>query len=406
MFEFENFKNMIGDIVERSPFSENIISVYAFGSFVQGGFEKKYSDIDLWVVIKFNSFKERLHLVKELEIMFGKELEKILCFLHSDANGKKYTNHGNVYFSEREFERYCETYPTRVIYPFKKGIWKVAYGKDYFESCLTPTRETCVKQLQYDYEVFSNGFHTNSFTINVRVMTKYILRAIVVAVWILKDEYVYNKDLILDKAGDIFPEDKSLSSLMEKIKDLKDRGYSISGMDYMELYREAFELLESYGDKINKYVVSNGYELIDSERMYSSTAWENFSWMFSKSLERYIEVCETGAVTDLINFLNEDFRYFMKCFDFMLITKSKPEKILFTGNHLPFKRSRIINSIKIDKNSYASIKGLKEYKFLIDVHMQNIYQNKFLGMNISDLMVYTENQYYPAIYKIYSNLLE
>jgi len=217
MINYKNYCNLISKLIKKNNFDNDVISVYAYGSIAQGNFEKNYSDTDLWFVVKCDSLQERITLSKKLSNVLDVELKTFLDEAHKVKENKKYHYHDNYYFTEEEFKKYFTAYPTRVLYPFKKNIWKLAYGKDYFSDLELPSREICVEYLQYDYEMFSNDFHWLAFTNNTREMIKYFLRALKKAIWILKNDYLASKDEVLEKANIIFSDDKLIGDIIEKI---------------------------------------------------------------------------------------------------------------------------------------------------------------------------------------------
>lgn len=381
MIDFKVYSDFISGIIKKNNFEDVVISAYAYGSIAQGNFEKNYSDTDLWFVIKCNSLQERITLVKQLSKVFNEELRKYLDMVHGVKKNKKYHYHNNWYFSEEEFKKYYITYPTRVVYPFKKNVWKLAYGKDYFSDVELPSRETCVKYLQYDFEMFSHDFQWFAFTTNTRDMVKYFLRALKKVIWILEDEYLSCKDEVLEKADIILSNDKFLVDVIGRIRDLKKKDYILVGNEYLEFYLDLCRVVELYGLKIKDYVNTNKYTLIDKDKFYSTTTWGNFAWEFAASLNGYSSIDKRNK-KKLVNLLYEGYSHFMKCFHYMAINNLKAEEVLIGKGQTPPRRSKILNTLSIDKNVYNEVSQIEGYKFLIGSHRENMVKNKFNKMKV------------------------
>lgn len=403
MFNFKDYCDFISGIIKKNNF-EDVVSVYAYGSIAQGNFEKNYSDTDLWFVIKCNSLQERIALVKQLSKVFDEELKKYLDRVHGVKKNKKYHYHNNWYFTEEEFKKYYITYPTRVIYPFKMNVWKLAFGKDYFKDVELPSRETCIRYLQYDFEMFSHDFQWFAFTTNTRDMVKYFLRALKKVIWILKDEYLSCKDEVLEKADIILSEDKLLVDVIGRVRDLKKKDYIIVGKEYLDFYLDLCRVIELYGLEIKDYVITNKYTLIDKDKFYATTTWGNFAWEFAASLIWYSSI-DKRSKKNLVNLLYEEYSHYMKCFNHMAISNLKAEEVLIDKGSTPIRRSKILNTLSIDKNVYSEISEIEGYKFLIGEHRENVVKNKFKKMKVVEIIEYIEKRYFPAIYDVYCYFL-
>ena len=350
MVSFVSYQEFIAEIIKKNKLENSITSIYAYGSMAQGNFEKNYSDPDLWFIINCNSVQERIELIRQFTKIFNRELKK---FFHKIQG---VFCHNNLYFTEEEFKKYYQLYPTRIIYPIKMNIWKLVYGKDLFSDVELPNRETCVQYLQYDFEMFCNEFHSLAFTVNTRDMIKYFLRALKKSIWILKDEYLSCKDEVLKKAPTIFGEDKLLNDLILRIQKLKERNYFIIGKEYLDFYLDCSKVLEHYGREIKSYVTSNNYKLIEKDKLYATTIWGNLAWEFTVTIS-----CWWNYDTDKKNkkkllaaLLYED-QTFMKYFNYIAIHGLKVEDIYFGKYNAPLKRSLILEPIEIDKGVYQDL---------------------------------------------------
>lgn len=405
MIDFKDYSDFILGIIKKNNFEDVVISAYAYGSLAHGNFEKNYSNADLFFVMKCNSIQERITLVKQLSKVFNEELKKYLDMVNGIKKNKKSKyNIINWYFTEEEFKKYYISYPTRVIYPFKKNVWKLAYGKDYFSDVELPSRETCMKYLQYDFEMFSHEFQLYAFTTNTRDMVKYFLRVLKKAIWILEDTYLSCKDEVLEKADIILSNDKFLVDIIEKIRDLKKKDYVLVGNEYLEFYLDLCRVIELYGLKIKDYVITNKYALIDKDKFYSTTTWGNFAREFAVSLKNYASIGNRNK-KKLMNLLHEGYSQFMKCFNYIAINNLKAEEVMFGKGYTP-PRSKILNALFIDKNIYNELSQIDGFKFLIGDHMENIVKNKFNKMKIEEIIEYIEHRYFPAIYDVFYYFLK
>ena len=404
MINFTDYSKMINKIIVNEGLINDVISVYSYGSIAQGNFEHNYSDADLWFVIKYNSISDRIKITKKIEKIFSRELVKLLDITHNVDGEKKYSYHSNYYFSEEEFNLYIKLYPTRVLYPLKKNVWKLAYGKNHFSHLTLPVKAEIIENLQYDYELFANDFHWFAFTKDPREMVKYFLRAMKKAIWILKDEYLSCKDEVLEKISNIFNSDKLLCDVINLLKNLKENDYFLIGEEYLNLYLDMSNIIEMYGKKINQYIKDNNFNLLDKEKLNSISTWGNYVWEFAASVNEYLKVCDTD--TDKIaSILIYNYSHFMKCFDYKIINSLLPQEILLPKYKTPPLKSRIIDYKVINKMTYDNIVKLDGYHFLIGEHRKNVLLNNFKLMTYNELINYTENKYFPAIYEVYYYLL-
>ncbi len=405
MIDYNDFYNLVCNIVRENHFN-NIVSIYSYGSISQGNFEKKYSDADLWFIIECKSIQERISLVKEMSAIIDCEIKKYLDKVHNVKKDRKYHYHGSLFFTEIEFEKYYNSYPTRVIYPIKKKIWKLIYGKDLLEKVEIPDRKTCVEHLQYDFEVFVHEFNKLSFSINTRDMIKYFLRAIQTVIWILKDIYLPCIDEVLEKADVILSDDKLLPYVIEKIKYVKSISYKLSGVEYLELFLNCSTLLEIYGKKINCYVCKNGYSLLDINKFIETTIWGCLAWDMACLISGWCNMINKKSKMTLLEFLEGDgYKKRMQYFNYIITRKLRAEEVDLSVWDMPAMRSRILNPIQINKDIYKDIIDIPAYMFLIEEHMNNIINKKFSKMNISQLIEYAEKKYIPAVYEVFERLL-
>lgn len=310
MVDFKKYCDFILNIIKKYNLQEYIISIYSYGSIAQGNFEKKYSDTDLWFVINCNTLDERINITKKLSNIFDNELKLYLDELHlvNDNDNKKYHYHSNWYFTEKEFIKYLEAYPTRVIYPFKMNVWKIVYGVNHLLQIDLPSRAECIKFLQYDYEVFSSDLQYYSFSESTRDMIKCFLRALKKAIWILNDVYLTCKDEVIEKGG-IILEDTDVQRILNEIQDLKNNDYTLSGVNYTLFYFKLNKIIETYGQKIYNYVMENDYEIIDYSEFCTTTTWGNFIWEFTELVNRYVNSCLNKE--QLIYLLTQDYIRFI-----------------------------------------------------------------------------------------------
>ncbi len=405
MIQFTDYCDFINGIIKDNEFSE-IISIYSYGSIAQGNFEKNYSDADLWFIIKCNSIQERLNSIRKISIVFDQKIREYLDKIHDNKENKKCHYRDILFYTENEFKKYCLSYPTRVIYPIKTGIWKLAYGKDLFQDIEVPDRKNCIKHLLYDYEVFASEFNRLAFSDNTRDMVKYFLRTMKKAIWILNDKYLYSKDDVIEKAPEILSEDKLFVNVIKRIKQLKISDYEINGYEYLDLFLDCSRIIENYGGKINKYIVMNGYSTLDIRDYNETTVWGCLAWDIACLLDRWCNRTDKISNKDILNILYEDdYINRMKYFNYIITNKLKAEEVRLSVWDGMGKRSKILSPAKIDKNLYSEVLTLDGYKFLLCDHRDNMISKRFETMEIESLIRYVEDKYIPAVYEVFEYLM-
>lgn len=405
MSDFKKYCDFILNIIKKHNLQDHIISIYAYGSIAQGNFERNYSDTDLWFVINCNTLDERINITKNLSNVFDNELKSYLDKLHlvNNNDNKKYQYHSNWYFTEKEFIKYLETYPTRVIYPFKMNVWKIVYGVNHLLQVDLPSRADCIKFLQYDYEVFSSDLQYYSFSENPRDMIKCFLRALKKAIWILKDVYLTCKDEVLEKGGTIL-DDSDVIIILKEIQDLKSNDYVLLGENYTLFYLKLNKIIELYGQKIYDYVIENNYELISYSEFCTTKTWGNFVWEFAELVNRYVNSCDNKE--QLISLLTEDYIKFIKYINEVLFSGKPITKILYGRYDIPLKRSRILNPLYIDELIYKNVMSLDGYKFLVQNHREKVLDRSLENLDLLQLSEYMENKYLPAVYDVFTYLFD
>jgi hypothetical protein len=412
MISFEEYSNYIEKIVHKHNF-DNVVSIYAYGGITQGNFDPKYSDIDLWFVIKYNSIEERLGLVKKMIKVFGEGVKEYIAQFVDNENNTLSSPDSSRYFSEEEFKLYCNIFPTRVLYHLKKGVFKKVYGKEILENVKIPTRYEYIEQLQYDFEIFSETFYSFGFTLKTRTMIKNFLRALKKAIWILEDNFLICKDDVLEKADSILKDDILLISVIKRIRKLKENDYNIFGYEYLELYTDCSKILAFYGGKIKNYILKNNYKLLNQKEYSNSTLWGTAIGEFTYLISQYCLISEN----DRIKFLNilgasndkklkfGDYFDYMKYFNYILTNDLKIKEVRLRSTDITFKKNHILETNKLKNDIYLYIRNLEGYKFLIDEHRKNLLFNKFELMKTYEIMKYIESLYIPAIYEVYTHLL-
>gem|GEM_PF-6473531 len=151
-----------------------------------------------------------------------------------------------------------------------------------------------------------------------------------------------------------------------------------------------------------KFVMSNDFELVDRERVARTALWDNYPWFFAKSLNNYLEISESLSVRNISDSLKQDFIYFMRCFDYILLNGIKPEQMQFNGSDVPF----ILNPDHLNIDRHRSIHNMMEYQFLVSEHFDNMQNNNFIKMECEELVTYIEEKYYPAVFKVFDYLLD
>lgn len=406
---FDKLCKKIKRLVVENHLEDVILAVYSYGSLASNCFEKGYSDSDFWFIINCSSIQERIEVGLKLSNIFDSEIDDFINETNGEAHSQKVV-HGNLYFTEEEFIRYCKAYPTRVIYPIKKNVWKLAYGKDYFVNIALPDRLICVENLQYDYEFFVHEFKKKVFSTsryNIRTTIKYFLRAMRTAVWLLYDTYIGTEQELLERVTSII-HDKELLDLFAQIKTIQWENYYVYGQGYLKFYLLCLSNLERYGEKIRRYVEENGFQLINYDKLYRSSLWGCFAWeiavqvqWYSKILGKPDNVLKREELLEIVIKLYEEY---MRYIDEIILSKVAVEDVFCDKADIPIKRSCILNSRKIGIGEYDNILKNEGYRFLLIEHAKRIADEKFNTMDIKDIKKYILNSFLPAVNEVYELL--
>ncbi len=394
MTRFIDFKDYIIKVIKEKDFESDIVSIICYGSMAQNNYENGFSDIDLWFVIKDVPVKERVKLVKKLLSTFDKAIVKYMNLTNNIAN----SCHESLCFTKEEFVVYYKSFPTRVIYPLKKGIWQIVYGEDLLVNVDLPSYKDCLVSLQYDYDILADDFYHNAYNCNTRNQVKLFLRAIKKAIWILKGAYLPNKDIVLDQADIFLGDDSNLINVINLLRDLKKNNYNANGEAYLQAYLGMACIIEKYGEKIYDYIIENGYELLDNDKFHRSTTWGNYAFQFPSLIHEY---CALRNKKDYLFWLTEDYPNIMRYFDYMVQNNEKCIEIHMYKKDVPPKRSKILNPIGINRAGYQKLYELNSYQFLLGEHRNRIINNDFCKFSVHELKKYSEEKYLPAIYEIY-----
>lgn len=392
--------NKLKEILEKNHLEHEVLAIYAYGSFVSGAFEKGYSDSDFWYILNCNSMRERICIAEKIKNIVDPQINEFINEINEQTNAQKVV-HGNIYFDEKEFIRYCKAYPTRVIYPIKRNIWKLAYGKDYFASIELPDREYCLTYLQYDYELFTHEFKKNVFTMSkykIRASIKYFLRAMRTAFWILKDIYLGTELEFVDRAESIV-DDSKLMNLLSRVNELKEKDYYIYGNDYLNLYLECINTLDSYGSLIKDYIVQNGYKLIQFCRLNNTSLWGCFAWEPCLQTAWY-DTYFFNEEHNLHEFISESYTEFMKYIDEITLNQLKADEVYFDRADVPLKTSSILSTRHIQSNVYDRLMSCSGYRFLLITHGRNVLENKIEELDDIEVKNYILDYYLPAIKEV------
>lgn len=406
---FDKLCNKIEELVKKYYLRDKILAVYCYGSFASNSFEKGYSDSDFWYIIKSNSVKERIELGLRISSLFDPEINNFINELNGADNSQKIV-HGNLYFTENEFIRYCKAYPTRVIYPLKKNIWKIAYGKDYFQNIDLPSRECCIEYLQYDFDFFVYEFRKKIFSpskYNIRSTIKYFLRAIRTVIWILEDTYIGTEQQLLNSAESLIIDEKLLC-LFAQINKIKSSDYYILGEEYLNFYLKCQSVLEESGKKIKEYIIENGFQLMCYEKWNQSSLWGCFAWEMAIQSQWYSQIIgekeEDISKADLQEIVIKFYEEYMRYIDEIILSKAAAQNVYFDKSDVPLRKSYILTTEKLEFNRYGKVLENQGFYFLLTVHAKNIIEEKFNSMNIGELKEYILNSFLPAIYEVYELL--
>lgn len=394
--QFEDFKVKLASSIQREDLP-NLISIYVIGSFACGKVERKHSDIDLYFVIKANSVAQRIATIRRIDTFINPFLHRYISELYNLDETENPEYHPHHYFTRSEFEHYCNLYPTRVLYPFLNGDWKLAYGVDCLSDFQIPSRASCVECLQYDYDGLIEFFQELEFNGDSRALVKYFYRAIKKAAWILFNTYIpsyLDVPTLIPLFAKTYPD---VASTLRLTEEFASSNYEMNGMQYLCLYMKINHCYEFLGKEINKYVLNNGYNLIDPEYFYRRQFWGTFYIEFEEIVRKYLNEEKLSAK---LSILTQDYQKLLSLICYVSLYDYPLDSILISKEHIPPKRSRILNSKTIRFDLMALLLKKDQFTFLINEHAALIKSGALKRIKSSDLDDYIEHQYLPAIYDV------
>lgn len=405
MSKYNELTKMFSILIEENHMENDIRSIYLYGSLAQDDFEKGYSDIDLWIIIKeCTSVEERINITRKIIKLFDVAINKYLDSIHSDCQLKHYHYHGNWYFTEKEFIDYVKLYPTRVLYPIYFGVWKSIYGNDYVDQFKVPQHKKLVEYLMLDFEVFIREIESDLFCNNCRELIKYTMRMIKKALWILEGQYIENRNLAVCKATKFFTETNLFLEFSSWLSIAQKNNYKLDSEQQIDLCINISNIIDFLVEKIRKYLNKENIKLIQEHDVVMADLWGNFLWSFTEILTDYINIPE-GNRQELILYLTDSYYQLIRYYIYVIRHKIPMDKY-FGKKELPLKNS-VLNKQFLEINfAKEELYKYKGTQFLLDTHMQKIIDNDFERMNELDIRKYIEQDFLREIYDLYSSIIK
>lgn len=405
MEKHNELKKMFSTIINENHMENDIRSIYLYGSLAQNDFEKGYSDIDLWIIIKeCTSVKERIDITRKIVKLFDLAVNEYLDNIHSDNQLKRYHYHGNWYFTEKEFIKYIKLYPTRVLYPIYFGVWKSIYGNDYIDKFTLPQHRKLVQYLMLDFELFVREIESNLFCNNCRDLIKYTMRMIKKALWILDGEYIENRNLAVCKAVKVFTENNLFLEFYSWLSIAQKNNYELNSKQQIDLCINISNIVDFLAEKIRKYANKENIELIQERDVVMADLWGNFLWSFTEILTDYINIPE-GNRRELILYLTDSYYKLIRYYTYVIRHKIPMDKY-FGKKELPLKNSVLNKQFLGGEFAKEDLYKHKGAEFLLDTHIQKIVDKDFERMSELDIRKYIEQDFLREIYDLYSSIIQ
>ena len=399
---FESFQKMLSNSISQQQLP-NLRSIYVIGSFACGVVERKYSDIDLYIVIEANGVSERIATIRQVDEFINPLLRQYISNLYGIHDQDLPNYHPHHYFTRDEFVRYCTLYPTRVLYPLLRGDWKLAYGVNCLSNVSLPSRSTCVEYLQYDFDGIIEFFQELQFNGDGRTLVKYFYRALKKAAWILFDIYVpsyLNIPTLKSLFEPLYP---NVAAVIASTESFADKGYKMDGLQYFSLYVRINECYEQLGGEIKKYVLKNGYTLMDKSVFYRREFWGTFFIEFEELVRKFVS---EEKPEDRYDIITSDYRNLMSLICYTLFYDFPLESIYLPSDRIPPKRSRILDTEHINMTQIHYLQQEKDFLFLVDTHLRYIQETDLKSIPSEELDKYIEYKYLPAVQGVLSAIVK
>jgi len=368
---------------------KNIESVYLYGSSAAGDFKEDNSDIDMFIVIR-DTLQNRF----QTEELILKKFELLIHSFFSNNQNLAQQNHNATILTEMEFRAHCLQYPARVLYPLKKSIWKLLYGKNIHSDLKLPNKKEFNLVKAQDFDLFANLWYENIMNHNYEKATKYLLRATRKYLWIKCNKYISNKWMILNE----FPSSNEINIPLEEIRKALDNINNNNVLDRIYAADTINTLLQKMGAEIYNFLKLK--KSFSSSDFFNLSPWRDFSWELRQIFNQYHNIKKKKDILEARKFLIDTY-YDIKNYFYWAFSVEKEAVHFGVGN------------IKLIRRSYLYKYNLTNFKiilyFISDKHFQYFFiqhQNKiniafFSKLNFMEIEKYIEDIYLPSLEGIF-----
>ncbi len=400
---FNRAQEKIEEVISKNNLTD-IISIYSYGSIAQGNLESRYSNFDLWFVVKEMGIKERVNFVKDATYLFETELFLLLDNYHNIDTSSTGIRNTLWFFTEDEFLANVKVYPTVILYQIINNDWKLIYGKQLHSAMKMPPKKKCIELLQFDFEMHVNHMNLFAAEYDVRRMVKMFLRALKYAIWIIEDEFLSDKDKVLQNAEKLFPEDLLLKSVFSRIRVIMKNDYIIGNRELFTLWQECSKITGKFGQMIRIHVEREQYPLLEQFQYTTGAPWGNFAREFAKALRWYISL-EKEDKLYIIDQLKIHHLQTIRYLQDIILNGLDINDVYFTKDNSPVKISSIIFSDKINKVNYSSVLESEQFLFLIDSCKTFIYSKEIYSLDVESIKAYLLDDYLTAMNQVFKMIL-